>query len=310
MDGLEGRAERRGNEAGGGGSDARDRRAEGELVRCNICLVKIDTHDQARMSTMASLRLLAPRAGLALHSKQLQQRLLLSTFRHASTSPPKPRVLEKPERFNPPSHPSRIRSKPKYYGPDLSEHERKAQRTRQYPHMMPAEGTFLHWFLTNRNIHLFISMTILVTLVVTVWLQDFLTTTPFRNLLPPNSMAITHPFSYLARWWEVYRLHVDHVSAETAERRKARVDDAEKRKEYRKAHGIEDQEKKLLGSWASEDSPLTRRSGERRVVGNVEVGDDASPVASEGMSGQDSYVDFEGKLRDAAQEKKKWFGIW
>nr|POE47769.1 hypothetical protein CFP56_01100 [Quercus suber] len=246
---------------------------------------------------MATLRLLTPRASLALHSKQLSQRLLLPTSRHASTSPPKPRVLEKPERFNPPSHPSRIRPKPKYYGPDLNEHERRAQRTRKYPHMMPAEGTFLHWFLTNRNIHLFISM-------------DFLTTTPYRNLLPPNSMAIAHPFSYLARWWEVYRLHVEHVSAETAERRKARVDDAEKRKEYRKAHGIEDQEKKLLGSWATEDSPMTRRSGNARAVEDVEVAEEASPVARETVSGHETYVDFEGKLRDAGQEKKRWFGIW
>lgn len=108
---------------------------------------------------MATSRLVIPRASLALHSAQLQQRCLGLSLRHASTaSPPKPRVLEKPERFNPPSHPSRIRPKPKYYGPDLSEHERKAQRTRQYPHMMPEEGTFLHWFLTNKNIHLFISM--------------------------------------------------------------------------------------------------------------------------------------------------------
>lgn len=106
---------------------------------------------------MASLRALAPRAGFTLHSKQLQQRLLLpGMLRHASTTPPpKPRVLEKPDKFRPPSHPARLKSKPKYtYGPDLTQQ----QRTRRYPHMMPAEGTFMHWFLTNRMIHVWITM--------------------------------------------------------------------------------------------------------------------------------------------------------
>lgn len=105
---------------------------------------------------MASLRLAAPRAGFTLHSKQLQQLRLLPSVRYASTTPPpKPRVLEKPDKFRPPSHPSRLRSKPKYqYGPDLSQE----QKTKRYPHMMPPEGTFLHWFLTNRSIHVWISM--------------------------------------------------------------------------------------------------------------------------------------------------------
>lgn len=125
--------------------------------------------DGKEVVTMASLRLAGsagsvPRAGLSFHSKQLQQRWLIpsighSIIRHASTErppPPKPRVLEKPDKFRPPSHPSRIRSKPRYnYGPDLT-HEQKT--VRQYPHMMPPEGTFMHWFLTNRTIHLYISL--------------------------------------------------------------------------------------------------------------------------------------------------------
>ena len=108
---------------------------------------------------MSSLRSLVPRAGFTLHSKQLRQRWLRPSIRHASNNPPpKPRVLEKPDKFRPPSHPSRIRSKPRYTGPPLSENERQAQKTRRYPHMMPAEGTFLHWFLSNRAIHVWITL--------------------------------------------------------------------------------------------------------------------------------------------------------
>lgn len=109
-------------------------------------------------AAMASLRLAVPRAGFSLHSRQLQHLRILPAVRHASTdkpTPPKPRVLEKPDKFRPPSHPARLRSKPRYtYGPDLT----PTQRTRRYPHMMPPEGTFMHWFLTNRVIHLWISL--------------------------------------------------------------------------------------------------------------------------------------------------------
>lgn len=113
-------------------------------------------------AAMASLRQMAPRASLSLHSKQLQQLRLLPHFRYATTAatrpPPKPRVLEKPERFNPPSHPSR-RARPRQYpGPPLSEHQRQAQKLRKYPHMMPAEGSFLHWFLTSRAVHASITL--------------------------------------------------------------------------------------------------------------------------------------------------------
>jgi hypothetical protein len=110
--------------------------------------------------TMAALRASLGPSAFALHSRQFQRFLALPVgIRHASSAPPpKPRLLEKPDRFNPPSHPSRLRSKHRSYGAPLPEHERRAQKTRSYPHMMPAEGTFIHWFLTNRNIHLWISI--------------------------------------------------------------------------------------------------------------------------------------------------------
>jgi hypothetical protein len=109
---------------------------------------------------MASLRTSLAPSAFALHSRQFQRFLALPVgIRYASSAPPpKPRLLEKPDRFNPPSHPSRLRSKHRSYGSPLPEHERRAQKTRTYPHMMPAEGTFIHWFLTNRNIHLWISI--------------------------------------------------------------------------------------------------------------------------------------------------------
>jgi hypothetical protein len=117
-------------------------------------------HSLVRLRFKITTIMFALKSPTIAHSRQFQRFLALPAgIRHASsTPPPKPRLLEKPERFNPPSHPSRLRSKHRSYGAPLAEHERRAQKTRSYPHMMPAEGTFTHWFLTNRRIHLWISM--------------------------------------------------------------------------------------------------------------------------------------------------------
>ena len=77
--------------------------------------------------------------------------------RYASTSPSKPRVLEKPTKFNPPSHGKRLKERmPRIYGPEITYEQRKEQGKSYYPNMMPPEGTFMHWFLMNRSIHLWI----------------------------------------------------------------------------------------------------------------------------------------------------------
>jgi hypothetical protein len=79
-------------------------------------------------------------------------------------------------------------------------------------------------------------------------------------------------------------MHVQHESMLTREKRQRRVEDAEKRRQYRIAHGLEEPED--VGSRPDDSSAK----------------DDASPIA-----GQDnSYVDFEGKRRPI----KKWLGIW
>ena len=95
-----------------------------------------------------------------------------------STSTPtrrddKPRVLEKPDKFRPPSHPARrvvqtrngrvvggnSSSGPvNYPGPRLSEQEKEEKRKKQYPNMFPPEGTVMFRFLTSRWIHVWISM--------------------------------------------------------------------------------------------------------------------------------------------------------
>lgn len=236
------------------------------------------------------------------HSRQLQSRLV-RPIRNASTSPPKPRLLDKPERFNPPSHGSRPKAKPRTYGAPLSEPERDAQRTKQYPHMMPPEGSFMYWFLTTRNVHTFISVGVLVSLVAGIWVQEFLSNTPYKDMLPPNSMFFAHPWRFLRQYWEVYNMHLAHRSQEVAEHRKRNVDDVAKRSAYRKAHGLESGDRAgLFGGW-------TAKSDQELLGPAIKTADqdDNSPVAEE----HDVIIDPSTVLNSRDSEpRKKVFGLW
>ena len=72
----------------------------------------------------------------------------------------KPPVLEKPTRFNPPSHGSRLprRTTPRHYGGELSSEEVHAQKKREYPGVMAPDGTWSHWFWHSRSLHMFVTM--------------------------------------------------------------------------------------------------------------------------------------------------------
>jgi hypothetical protein len=92
------------------------------------------------------------------------RRLAPPPTRHFSSSTPtaaKPIVLEQPDKFRPPSHPARLNARrvPRHYpGPPIPAAEKAAQATRKYPHTFPSEGTRMHWFLTNKWVHLWISL--------------------------------------------------------------------------------------------------------------------------------------------------------
>ena len=88
----------------------------------------------------------------------------LPARRHASSGvpPSKPIVLEQPDKFRPPSHGQRIKARRPGQGGAYNQmstpREVENQQTRKYPHMFPNEGTFMHWFLTNKLIHLWITL--------------------------------------------------------------------------------------------------------------------------------------------------------
>lgn len=109
--------------------------------------------------------------GLGIRSSQSQLLIQFSSNRaYASKSGSdaggdgtKPIVLEKPLKFNPPSHGSRLgsgkkRTLPKHYGAALTAEEVAAQKQKSYPGLMAPEGTWTHFFWHSRMLHVFITM--------------------------------------------------------------------------------------------------------------------------------------------------------
>jgi len=97
--------------------------------------------------------------------------LLTATLRYASSSNPKTLseqfrrrqtpVIPQPDKYRPPSHGNRTprsETAQRSYGPPLTAEDKKRMRNKKYPNMMSPEGTFSHWFLNNKLIHVWICM--------------------------------------------------------------------------------------------------------------------------------------------------------
>ncbi|KAF2274565.1 uncharacterized protein EI97DRAFT_495314 [Westerdykella ornata] len=167
--------------------------------------------------------------------------LPISHLRHATILPPRPkktepRILGQPDKYRPPSHGTRLprsETTQKTYGPPLSKEERERMRTKKYPNMMSPEGTFSHWFLHNRSIHLIITLGILFTLGGSAWYLTFKRNNPYNDLLPEPKEYMRHPITSLKRFFEVLRMYQEHLSEQAEAKRLKREDDIEKRMQFR-----------------------------------------------------------------------------
>ena len=112
--------------------------------------------------------------------------------------------------------------------------------------------------------------------------------------MPTWSEFFRHPFSSVGRWLEILKLHVAHETEETARRRQRAIEETQKTKAYRVAHGLEPAEGQGIG--------LGRIGA---VITGQAQGSNEELAQTEQGSGSE-YVDFEGKQR----KYKKWFGIW
>lgn len=91
-------------------------------------------------------------------------------------------------------------------------------------------------------------------------------------------------------------MHADHQTLETAEKRKKRTDDVEKRRAYRRAHGLEKEEGEEV---VEEGVRAAEGEGERVAVAAAD-----GQVVVDGAGGEGEAV--QGRRRPI----KKWLGIW
>ncbi len=140
------------------------------------------------------------------------------------------------------------------------------------------------------------------------FVSSFTHKSPFAHLLPPARDFWSHPFQFLGQYIEVYRLHTAHITAETAERRRKKLDDVRKRGEYRKAHGLEEHQGWVVRGKG--EGMNVGAVGEGRVVGEEGGANLLGRIGEGGEGGEsaekDRYKDFERRRRPV----KKWLGIW
>ncbi|KAF3480528.1 uncharacterized protein GIQ15_05875 [Arthroderma uncinatum] len=259
-------------------------------------------------------RFLLPRGGLSKSSLQnlhintaaaprrngiqpsMFHRLNFSSSASCGAGPPKARVLEKPDKFRPPSHAARRVVNPNkqprnYPGPAPTPKEIADRQTKRYPNMFPPEGTVLFKFLTNKGIHVWISMSVLFSLAFFTWSTNFKKTSPYAHLLPGWSQLFSSPINTVSQFFTVMKMHAEHTTVVAKEKRKRIVDDIDKRKEYRIAHGLEEDD--------------------RQKPDNAEAAEGAVSVEGvEGVEGTDAVarVNEEGTM--SMKKPKRWLGIW
>ena len=103
-------------------------------------------------------------------------------------------------------------------------------------------------------------------------------------------------------------MHVDHHSLETAERRRKKLEDLQKRAAYRKAHGLE--KPQGFGGWLTkpdeESSVSVTMAGDTPATALATVESSGSTNERSVPQEKNAYVDWEGRRRPI----KKWLGIW
>ncbi|KAF5024037.1 hypothetical protein F66182_3884 [Fusarium sp. NRRL 66182] len=209
----------------------------------------------------------------------------------SSSSKDKPIVLEKPARFNPPSHGSRLRKKqvPKHYGTELTASEIAAQSRKNYPGMMAPEGTWEHFFWHSRLLHTCITMGTLFILGIFTFFMNYAYNSPFKDLVPPISDLWTNPIHFFVAWKNVIVLHEKDKAEKANDHRTRHLDDVAKRRLFMKMHGIETKD------------PVTVMFGK---------GEDDKPEEPAPIETTETPRKIEEEERKVEEPRKKWLGVF
>lgn len=136
-------------------------------------------------------------------------------------------------------------------------------------------------------------------------IQEFYRTSTVAHLIPPKDTFFSNPISYIAQCFRVYRLHTEQITIQTDERRRKKLEDVEKRRLYRQAHGMGTMGLDSIFSRKTQVSSSEASSSEAEETNPIHDDNLVSAVSPGEAPGQPTYVDWEGKRKPV----KKWFGI-
>jgi hypothetical protein len=63
--------------------------------------------------------------------------------------------------------------------------------------------------------------------------MDFMSKTIYGELVPSKKDFLRHPFESTSRFIEVYKMHIEHITQVAQEQRLKKMEDTEKRKQFR-----------------------------------------------------------------------------
>jgi len=81
---------------------------------------------------------------------------------------------------------------------------------------------------------------VLLILAIISLVDSWAKNTPYAHLIPPISMIFTDPKTWASELYATYRLDIYYHGTVVNERRRQLMLDAQKRRLYRRAHGLED----------------------------------------------------------------------
>ena len=137
---------------------------------------------------------------------------------------------------------------------------------------------------------------------------SFLHTTELRNELPSKSDLYSHPLQTIGQFIDVYKRHTAIESEKVAEKRRQKVADAAKRKEFLRTHGVDPGF--LTGTWMDKletvEGAKWKEEKAARVKAEMEgVGAQAEGAVGAPVGGSGAGVDADDSADMSERSKKK-----
>lgn len=141
---------------------------------------------------------------------------------------------------------------------------------------------------------------------------DFVTKNKYPQLVPPGSMFFSHPIDFISQFFTIYKMHKEAENAEMQIKRQRKQNEAIKRRDYLRAHGMEKEGPFGMGTVEGDDFRQAKQ--EERARMSVEEMARAELAKELGAQRERERQVAEGdEVRDSEGnviQVKKRFGIW